>query len=257
MSLSTEMERAIARYVEHDDQSIDRVAEQCGVNKHMLRCHITRRGLLVPHDPKRRKRRYVPPPIETLSPKRRHLHAVADYSVAHPAETLRSVAEKFGVSLSALKSHLLRSGKAGAVARRTKLHTEQVVLARSGHPTENCVELAERLGLPVETVRRVLRERFGTSRAEPAAALLRCRICGETDPGKFNRSSKYRSGYQDKCKACAYHWYITKGDGKHRQRAGRPRRTFRRIMVAEAEFQDAQEKLILRPVGAGGSECET
>jgi hypothetical protein len=178
----------------------------------MLRHHITRRGLFVPHDPKRRKRRYalspietperrVPPPVETLSPERRHLHAVADYSVAHPGETQRSVAERFGVSLSALKSYLWRTGRAGAVARRTKLHTEQVVLARSGHPTENCAELAERLGLPVETVRHVLREQFGTVRPL-APPVPRCRICGATDPAKFHVSRNKPSGYQDLCKAC-------------------------------------------------------
>jgi len=75
------------------------------------------------------------------------------------------------------------------------------------HPDEPGKDVAARFGVSTTSVGTKLRQHFGKSASErrtPPA--IRCRICGEKDPAKFSKSSRYRTGLQDKCKACASDW---------------------------------------------------
>ena len=172
----------------------------------------------VPHDPQHKpvRPRNVRRVIENLA-------TAAEYTKSHPEESVASVAEQFGVGVSALKSHLWRRGYSRRTVRterrlaREERLVERLVAERLANPTESAMSIAARLGLAVETTRTALNKGLGTSRAKPLAVLC-CRICEQTAPEKFSRSSRNSTGYQDKCKACAREYYLTKGDGKDRRR---------------------------------------
>ena len=207
---------AIEWFIANPTESVAMVAARLGVSDSGLRYHLNRRGLFVPHDPRRRQRHTVHPVSESLA-------TAAAYTKSNPEESVASVATKFGINAVTLKSHLLRRGYSRrTVKTESRLaREERLVAERLANPTESVKAMAVRLGLSVNTIRAVLKTRLGTSRAKPLA-VLRCRICGQTAPEKFHRSSRYSTGYQDKCKACAREYYCTRGGGKDRRRNETP-----------------------------------
>lgn len=155
------------------------------------------------------------------------IDVAVEYVLAHPEEPIKQVALHFGVNRTSLFARLKRSRLFTAYDPRRKRANGTAKWAPifeyvAANPTESIKSVAERFGVNAGSLSGTLYQKFGTSKRERLRATLDCRVCGEQDPAKFHRSTKYRSGYQDVCKLCKRNMYLASErpwGGKNRQRA--------------------------------------
>ena len=144
--------------------------------------------------------------------------AACEYFVAHPEEGVSSIARRFGVCKNSLSTRLRRNGTFLPLSERKRRRWQPMVEFALANPKAQVEDLAARFGVGVFAIRYALLEQVGTSKRENLQKKTpwSCRVCGEGDPEKFSKSSRYSSGLQDKCKACSRKAYMC-GYGKHRK----------------------------------------